>query len=64
MRAAEILAPRKMIASETEGGVWSEAEPSVKKMTRHNNANDLGAMIFLISCGNTKLAADAVFRKL
>ena len=62
LKAAEILAPRKMVASETEVSVWSEAEPSVKKMTRHNNANDLGTMIFSISRDNAKRAANAVFR--
>jgi hypothetical protein len=62
LKAAEILAPRKMIASEIEASVWSKAEPSVKRMTRQNDAHDLGAMIFSISCGNTKRADDAVFR--
>ena len=62
LKAAEILAPRKMIASKIEASVWSEAEPSIKRMARQNDAHDLGAMIFSISRGNAKWAADAVFR--
>lgn len=62
LKAAEILAPRKMIASKIEASVWSEAEPSIKRMARQNDAHDLGAMIFSISRGNAKRAADAVFR--
>ena len=51
-----------MIASKIEASVWSEAEPSIKRMARQNDAHDLGAMIFSISRGNAKWAADAVFR--
>ena len=62
LKAAEIIPPRNILASETEGSIWSEAKPNVEKVTRHNDANDLGAMIFSISCDNAKRAADAVFR--
>ena len=51
-----------MIASETEIGVWSKAEPNIKSATRQRNTNDLGAMIFPMSLGNTKRAAATVFR--